>query len=160
MTVGMTYEMPSGTLKADAIRLAGDGAGFLNAFVSAAESYNKVGAQGMMNFKLSLDGERAVSWFHYALHMDYEIFPKWFPTVEFNGFVPIIEDARQNNFDYEGLDLVSVGGADPDSVVTFAVGGRYRFSKNVLAGAAYEFPLTEDKDIMDWRITGDLVFVY
>jgi len=79
--------------------------------------------------------------------------------VEFNGFVPI-EHARQFQFAYEGLDLFSVGAANADSVLTFALGSRYKFEENVMAGLAYEFPLTSDKDIMNWRITGDLVIYY
>ena len=92
--------------------------------------------------------------------MDYEILPDFFPLVEVNGFVPIIEDARQNSFRFEGLDLVSIGGSDPEFVTTFAVGSRYRFNKHVLAGVAYEVPITEDKDIMDWRVTADLVVIF
>ena len=157
VTVGITYEAPTGTLKVDAFRLQGDGSGFISTFVTAAESYDKVGVQGMMGVKLSLDGERNVSWFNYALHMDYEIAPNFFPLVEFNGFVPIIEDARQNTFDFEGLDLVSIGGADPHSVTTFAAGARYKFSETVMAGMVYEAPTGKHEDIMRWRVTADLV---
>ena len=160
VTVGVTYEMPTGTLKSNTFRLQGDGRGFINTFVTAADTYDKVGVQGMMGVKLSLDGERNVSWFNYSFHMDYEILPDFFPLVEVNGFVPIIEDARQNSFRFEGLDLVSIGGSDPEFVTTFAVGSRYRFNKNVLAGVAYEVPITEDKDIMDWRVTADLVVIF
>lgn len=160
VTAGITYEMPSGTLMSDTFRLQGDGRGFINTFVTAADSYDKLGVQGMLGVKLSLDGERNVSWFNYSFHVDYEILPDFFPLIEVNGFVPIIEDARQNSFKFEGLDLVSIGGSDPEFVNTFAVGSRYRFNKNVLAGLVYEVPLTEDKDIMDWRITADLVVTF
>jgi hypothetical protein len=160
VTAGITYEMPSGTLVSDTFRLQGDGRGFINTFVTAADSYDKLGVQGMLGVKLSLDGERNVSWFNYSFHVDYEILPNLFPLMEVNGFVPIIEDARQNSFKFEGLDLVSIGGSDPEFVTTFAVGSRYRFNKNVLAGVVYEVPLTEDKDIMDWRITADLVVTF
>ncbi len=159
VTAGITYEIPSGTLKADAFRLQGDGNGYINLFVTAAESYNKVGVQAMIGTKITLDQDRLASWFNYSLHMDYEILPNWFPLVEFNGFTPI-NDPRQNQFNFSGLDLFDVGGADPQPVVTFAAGSRYKISSNVMAGLAYEFPLTGDKDIMDWRVTGDLVFYY
>lgn len=160
VTAGIAYEIPSGTLKSDTFRLQGDGRGFINTFVTATETYKKVGVQGMLGIKLSLDGERNVSWFNYALHIDYEIAPDVFPLVEFNGFVPMIEDARQNSFTFEGLDLVSVGGSDPENVLTFAVGSRFRLTNNILAGLVYELPITNDKDIMDWRITVDMVIYY
>jgi len=79
VTAGITYEIPSGTLKADAFRLQGDGSGFISPFVTAVESYNKVSVQGMLGFKFSLDSERNTSWFNYSLHMDYEIRPDLFP---------------------------------------------------------------------------------
>jgi len=157
VTVGITYEAPSGTLKPGAFRLQGDGSGFINTFVTAAESVNKVGMQAMVGTKLSLDGERNVSWFNYALHMDYEIAPNVFPLVEFNGFVPMIKDARQYPFDYEGIDLVSFGATDPHSIITFAAGSRYKFSKTVMAGMVYEIPVSKHEDIMKWRVTADLV---
>ena len=159
VTVGITYEIPSGTLEADAFRLQGDGSGFISPFVTAVESYNKVSVQGMIGFKISLDSERNASWFNYALHMDYEILPNLFPLVEFNGFVPI-EDAKQFQFDFEGLDLFSVGAANADSVLTFALGSRYKFANNIIAGLVYEVPFTHNKDIMSWRVTSDLVFYY
>lgn len=160
VTAAVAYEIPSGTLKSDTFRLQGDGRGFLNTFVTATETYNKIGVQGMLGIKLSLDGERNISWFNYSLHVDYEVVPDIFPLIEFNGFVPIIEDTRQNSHTFEGLDLVSVGGSDPDNVLTFAFGSRFRLTNNVLAGVVYEVPLTHDKDIMDWRITADMVFYY
>lgn len=159
VTVGITYEIPSGTLKADAFRLQGDGSGFINTFLTLANSFNKVGLEGMLGFKVALDSGRNVSWFNYSLHADYEIVPNLFPLVELNGFVPI-DDARQFAFDFEGLDLVSVGGSDPSSVTTFAAGARYRITEKVMAGLAYEVPTSHDKDIMKWRVTADLVFYY
>ena len=113
----------------------------------------------MLSSKITLDQDRNASWFNYALHMDYEILPNLFPLVEFNGFVPI-EDAKQFQFDFEGLDLFSVGAGNADSVLTFALGSRYKFDNNILAGLVYEVPFTHNKDIMSWRVTGDLVFYY
>jgi len=162
-TLGVTYEIPSGTLQSgvtNTFRLQGDGRGFLNTFLSIAENYDKFGIQSMAGIKLSLDGERNVSWFNYALHMDYEIYPDFFPLVEFNAFMPLIKDARQNSLDFEGLDLVSSGGNNPKSVITFASGARYRINKTLMAGLVYEVPLTHNKDILDWRVTADLIFYY
>ncbi len=159
VTAGITYEIPSGTLKADAFRLQGDGSGFISPFVTAVKRYYKFSVQAMLGSKITLDQDRNTSWFNYSLHMDYEIRPDLFPLVEFNGFVPI-EHARQFQFAYEGHELFSVGAANADSVLTFALGSRYKFEENVMAGLAYEFPLTSDKDIMNWRITADLVFYY
>ena len=159
VTAGFTYEMPSGTLKTGFYRLQGDGNGFINLFVTAAKSYDKLSLQSMLGTKITLDQERSATWLNYAAHVDYEILPGLFPLMEFNFFLPI-NDPRQNQFNYEGLDLVSIGGADPQGVVTLAGGARYKLSKTVVAGMVYEAPLTNDKDITDWRVTADLVFYY
>jgi len=162
VTLGATYEIPSGTLKSGSVnvlRLQGDGNGFITPFVTAVKRYYKFSVQAMLSSKITLDQDRNASWFNYALHMDYEILPDFFPLVEFNGFTPI-NDPRQNQLKFEGIDLFSIGGADPQPVVTFASGARYKFDNNVMAGLVYEVPLTNDKDIIDWRVTADLVIYY
>ncbi len=159
VTAGLTYEAPTGRLKAGPFWWQGNGDGFLNPFLTAAKSVDKLGLQGMVGAKFALDGDANTSWFNYSLHMDYEILPDFFPLVELNGFVPI-NDASETAFPFEGLDLVSIGGSEPSSVVTFAAGGRYKIMDHVMAGIAYEVPLTDDEDILDWRLTADLVIYY
>lgn len=162
VTMGATYEMPSGVLKSGSVntfRLQGDGNGFITPFVTAVKRYYKFSVQAMVSSKITLDQDRNASWFNYALHMDYEILPDFFPLVEFNGFTPI-NDPRQNQLKFEGIDLFSIGGDDPQPVVTFASGARYRINRNLIAGLVYEVPITDDKDIIDWRVTADLVIYY
>jgi hypothetical protein len=161
ITAGLTYEAPTGRLKtlAGSVWLQGNGDGFLSPFLTAAETYGKAGIQAMIGGKFALDGDANPSWFNYSLHMDYEVLPNFFPLVELNGFVPI-NDANRTAFAFEGLDLVSIGGSEPSSVVTFAAGGRYKIMDHLMAGIAYELPLTDDEDILDWRLTADLVIYY
>lgn len=159
VTAGLTYEAPTGRLKAGSFWLQGNGDGFISPFITASDSINKFGVQAMVGAKFALDGDANTSWFNYSLHMDYEILPDFFPLVELNGFVPI-NDATATPFAFEGLDLVSIGGSEPSSVVTFAAGGRYKIMNHLMAGIAYEFPLTDDEDLLDWRLTADLVIYY
>lgn len=159
ITAGLTYEAPTGNLKAGTAWLQGNGDGFISPFVSASETANKVSLEAMFGAKFALDGDANTSWFHYAVHMDYEMLPGFFSLVEFNGFIPI-NDANRTPFTFEGLDVVSVGGSEPSSVITFAAGGRYKIMNHLMAGVAYEIPLTDDEDILDWRITADLVIPY
>lgn len=168
VTVGLTYEAPTGRLKAGSLGggnpltstwLQGNGDGFLTPFVTAANTYDKLGIQAMLNTKLALDGDKNASWFHYAFHMDYEILPDFFPLIEFNGFIPI-DEANLNPVAFEGYDVVSIGGNNLSSVVNIAVGGRYKISDHVLAGISYETPLTNQKDLLNWRFTADLVIYY
>jgi len=164
VTAGLTYEAPTGNLKAGPFWLSGNGDGFLNPFITAAKSYGKLGVQGMIGTKLALDKNTNASWFNYSLHVDYEFLPGFFPLLEANGFIPINDGPGPGpapfNFDFEGLDLVSIGGSELGSVVTFAAGGRLKISDHVIAGVAYEVPATNRKDILDWRVTADLVIYY
>ena len=165
VTLGLTYEAPTGRLKAGPAGLLpsnwlqGNGDGFLTPFVSAANTYGKLGVEAMLNTKIALDGDKNASWFHYALHADYEILPDFFPLVELNGYIPIGE-ANLNPVLFEGYDVVSIGGSQVNSVVSFAVGSRYKISDHVVAGIAYETPLTSNSDLLNWRLTADLVFYY
>jgi len=159
VTAGLTYEAPTGRLKAGPFWLQGNGDGFLTPFISAAKSYDKLGIEAMINTKIALDGDKNASFFNYALHADYEILPGFFPLVELNGYIPINE-ANLNPLAFEGYDVVSIGGNNLSSVVSFAVGSRYKISDHVLAGFSYEAPLTDQQDILGWRLTADLVFYY
>jgi hypothetical protein len=91
VTAGLTYEAPTGRLKAGPFWLQGNGDGFLTPFISAANTYGKLGVEAMVNTKLALDQDKNASWFHYSLHADYEILPNVFPLVELNGYTPINE---------------------------------------------------------------------
>ena len=159
VTAGLTYEPPTGRLKAGPFWLQGNGDGFLTPFVSAANTYGKLGVEAMVNTKLALDRNKNASWFHYSLHADYEILPNVFPLVELNGYTPINE-ANLNPFAFEGYDVVSIGGNDLSTVLSFAVGGRYKISDHVVAGMSYETPITGKQDLLNWRLTADLIFLY
>jgi len=159
VTAGLTYEPPTGRLKASTLWLQGNGDGFITPFVSAANTYGKLGVEAMVNTKLALDGDKNASWFHYSLHADYEILPNFFPLVELNGYTPI-DEANLTPFPFEGYDVVSIGGNDLSAVASFAVESRYKISNHVIAGISYETPITGKQDLLNWRLTADLVFYY
>ena len=159
VTAGLTYEPPTGRLKAGSFWLQGNGDGFITPFISAANTCDKLGIEAMVNSKIALDGDKNASWFHYALHADYEILPNLFPLVELNGYIPI-DEANLTPFAFEGYEVVSIGGSNVSSVVSFAVGSRYKISDHVIAGISYETPLTDDSDLLNWRLTADLVIYY
>ena len=56
--------------------------------------------------------------------------------------------------------LVLEGADNLSSVVSFAIGSRYKISDHVLAGISYETPLTDQQDLLNWRLTADLIFYY
>ena len=76
-----------------------------------------------------------------------------------NGFTKI-DEGRRTGIRVEGLDLVNFGSIDSGTVITFAGGARYKINDHLQFGAGYEFPLTDRKDIMDWRTYMDIVLSY
>ena len=62
----------------------------------------------------------------------------------------------------EGGDLINLGstGVAGNDIVSQAVGVKYKRSPNRELGIAFEFPLTERKDVLENRLTVDWIFRY
>ncbi|MFT4569368.1 MAG: hypothetical protein ACI8TX_000128 [Hyphomicrobiaceae bacterium] len=75
-----------------------------------------------------------------------------------SGFINISLGAKYAvHSDPEGIDLVNFGSTSSGTVATAAVGARFRVSKNVILGAAFEKPITSREDLMDWRAYVDVI---
>ena len=171
VTVGLEYEPPSGNLITGIpgvptkFRMQGTADGFLDMFVSAAETWGKLGLEGNVGLNLAIDPEANSSMIHLSAHADYEIIPDLFPLVEVNMF-SIVDDGSRNPFNFEGLDIVnfgsgfSSGSTGPGTVATLAMGTRYKIMDHLIFGAAYELPISDRKDLFGWRMTTDLVIYY
>lgn len=156
VSVGLEYEAPLGNLETAGIDLQGEGDGFLDTFITGATACGKVGLQGSAGLNLALDDDHDTSMLHYAVHADYEVLPWLFPLVELNGFTSI-DHGRRNGFDFEGVDLVNFGSRDSGTVISIAGGARFRLSDHVQLGFAFETPITDREDLLDWRMTTDAV---
>ena len=156
LTAGLRYEIPLGSIKTAGIKLQGGGDGFISGFVTAAKQWDKLQVQGSANVNLALDGDHDSSMFVLALHADYELLPNFYPLVEFNMF-SVIDKGNRLPFNFEGYDVFNFGNVDAGTVASIAAGARYRFNDNILLGAAFEIPVTDRKDVTDWRLTTDMV---
>lgn len=169
VTVGLEYEPPSGNLITSGIRMQGTADGFLDMFLSAAETWDKIGLEGNVGLNLALDPDRNSSLIHASAHVDYEILPGLFPLAEVN-LLSVVDDGNRTPVSFEGLDIVNFGsgpvgpgptGAGAGTIITMNVGGRYKIMDHILVGAGYEFPIsTTDVDLFGWRMTSDLVIYY
>ncbi len=159
LTLGFEYEIPMASIAPADISLQGDGNGLMDLFITGARAFGKLGFQGSLGANLALDGDHDSSMFHYAVHADYELFPNFYPVVEFNGFTTI-DDGNRTPVNFEGIDLVNFGSTDSGTVMTIAGGARYRFNKHIQIGAGYEAPVTDREDIMDWRAYFDLILSF
>lgn len=159
LTIGAEYEPPSGDLRAGPIKLQGDGRGFLDLFVTGAKAWGPLGLQGSMGINIALDGSHDSSMFHYSAHVDYELFPNFFPVFEVNGFT-VVDRGNRTPLNFEGVDLVNFGSTKAGTVITTAFGARYRVNDHILLGAAYERAVGGREDILDWRVYFDVVLKY
>lgn len=157
LTLGIKYEAPSGDIKTDGIKMQGQGDGLIDLFVSGARTFDRVGVQASLGTQIAMDQDKDSSFLHYSVHVDYDVMERVFPLIEFNGYTPIEDGNRTTGLNANGLDLVNLGSNDADTVITFAPGVRVRLMDNVDYGFAFEMPLTDDEDLMDWRITNDFV---
>jgi len=163
VTVGIKYEAPSGGIKTQihgapnsGLSLQGHGDGLIDLFVSGARTFGQLGIQGSLGTQIAMDMGADMSFLHYAFHVDYDVMERVFPLLELNGYTPI-NDGGRSAVGANGMDLVNMGSSNASTVVTFAPGVRVRLHENVDAGLSYELPLTDDKDLMDWRVTTDFV---
>jgi hypothetical protein len=159
LTVGAEYEAPTGNLKTGGISLQGKGDGFIDLFVTGATTFDKLGFQASIGTNLALDNDHDSSMLHYSANVNYEVLPNFFPMIELNGFTTI-DKGRRTVANFEGMDLVNFGSTDSGTVVTAAVGARYRFNENVMVGIGYERPVTDREDLLNWRVYADLVIRY
>jgi len=161
ITIGLRYEAPSGNLGTSGISLQGGGDGFIDGFVTASGIVkDKIGLQASLGYDGAIDTGHDTSFFHMSVHGDYEVVRNLFGIVEFNMMSAADEGDRTDAAvvgSFEGIDLVNFGNTDPGTVISAGFGARYRISDHVLFGVAYELPLGGRKDIMDYRVTTDLI---
>jgi hypothetical protein len=152
-TAGLRYEAATG----DPDVFQGQGDGIINPLLTGAMALGPVNLMSMTQLRVAVDDEDS-SFFDYSLHADYPI-NDFYPSLELN-VVDVIDEGERIGLTGEGFDLVNFGSSASEgkTTVTMAVGARYRLTKDVDLGAAYEFALTNHDDIFDWRITTDMIF--
>ena len=125
---------------------------------SAVGTFNAVGSTG---YAFSINNKRSDYWYasgHFSL--DVADKQKFFPLVEFN-WIQYASNGQSRALKGEGTDLVNFGSlAKGSGLLTGAVGARYRFTRHIEVGAAYEFPLSGNRDFFNQRATVDLIFRY
>ncbi len=87
---------------------------------------------------------------------------KFYPLIELNWF-HYTKRGTERDVGTEGGDLINFGSSSLDNgrdLVRLAFGARYKFSECVQLGTAFEFPLTSQKGLSDFRWTIDVIFRY
>jgi hypothetical protein len=131
-------------------------------FVCFAKGWGAFTLSGNLTARVPVDqsdGNNIVQW---DLSAAYEVSPGIAPLVELHG-LHYLDDADRTPLSVGGYDYTNLGSQDVSgsTVVSLGAGARVKFTPNVTFGALYEFALTnKDADIMDQRLTVDLVLRY
>lgn len=170
---GLRYEAASGSRAV----WQGYGKGLLNPFLSALWGTDRLHLMAYTGPRLALSGAQS-SFYDLSVHADYR-FENFFPLVEVNwihcltggnGDIPLSSVVDGEGFDFFNFGATQAGGT---GVATMALGARWRVTDHkelfrpieiadrvgvIDVGTAFEFPLTSQKWLTDWRITTDLIF--
>lgn len=153
--LGANFEIPTGSSRV----LQGNG-GAVTPYLTAAQriwDFNLMGAAG---YRFGFSSQRA-DMFFVSGHIDYNFANKFFPLAEINWY-RYTKNGNRFASDVEGGDAFTVGSDNVkgNNLLTVALGARYKFSESFQIGAAYEFPVIKDNDLMRWRLNFDLILRY
>lgn len=156
---GFMYEVPSGENDV----LQNHGNGHITPFIAwgkeCGEHWHIIGNHG---YSHGLDQTETSSFAYHSLHIDREIGGWFYPFVELNLFQYTRSGDRIPFVVGEGDGLLNLGtqGIKARQMFSAALGAKIKFSENLYAGAAYEFPLSNYRGILNDRLTFDLVLRY
>ncbi|MDO9043562.1 MAG: hypothetical protein Q7U64_14665 [Desulfocapsaceae bacterium] len=173
MTGRLVYESTSGN--SDVYQRNGDGN--LAPSILFIKGFDKLQLSGTVGFVLPFDSDEENTLFYDSWNVGYAV-TDWFkPLIELNHFHVLSSGSRNlNGFvqnggaddlvaaisTFNGCDIINLGGehsGDNADQVTMAFGSRFRINKWIDVGAAYEIPLTSDKEtLMQERILVDVMF--
>lgn len=156
---GFLFEVPTGGANVFQNHGSGTLTGFLTAGQRLGETIhvlNTVGYQQAMNTNFNS------SFIYNSFHID-KAFGGWFyPLAELNVFHWTGSGDRLPPFVGEGDGLLNLGtqGVSGNTLVTLAFGAKAKLNCNLEFGAAYEFPISDRKDIMENRLVTELIIRY
>jgi hypothetical protein len=112
-------------------------------------------------YSFSTDSQRS-DYFYLSSHLSFDIgnAHRFYPVLEMNWF-QYTTNGNARLISGEGRDLINFGSlAKGSSLVTGAVGGRVKLTRNTEIGAAYEMPMIGNRDFFDYRFTVDFIWRY
>jgi hypothetical protein len=163
--VGVMFEIPTGSDKV--FQNTGDLS--ITPYLSYAQTlcrlpsgYGSLNFMGNMGYSFATDNKRS-EFFYTNLHLDYNVagLNKVFPLIETN-WIYYTKSGTNTRLGYEGADLINFGSKTREgkNYFSLAAGLRYKFTENIIAGAAIQFPVSPEQGLQDYRLTFDLIFRY
>jgi hypothetical protein len=162
-SAGLQFQLPIGS--ADVFQDTGTIA--LVPYVSFARELgqSRFGMVRMINvvgYHLGTDNMRSDYFFDtFHMNLDAGDFKRFYPTLELSWFHYTTAGEQRPFLSFEGRDLANIGGSAKDrDFLTVAPGFRYKFTEAIQMGAAIELPLLGTRDLLQTRITLDLIWRY
>jgi hypothetical protein len=160
--LGLIFEIPTGEAKV----FQNTGSLSIDPYLTVGQTVGIGGGWGSLNFlgttgySFSVDNQRA-EFYYLNFHMDYNVanLNTIFPLFELN-WIHYGNTPNSQPFDFEGAYVINFGssGRTTSDWLSLAGGLRYRFSENVIAGIAAEFPVLQEKGFADYRVIFDVIF--
>ncbi len=166
MAGGLIFQIPAGSPKV----FQDTGTLGLVPYLSAAKNFCLPAGWGSLNlmgntgYSFSVDNQRS-EYYYLNAHLDYNIANtnRFFPFLELNWFHYTKGGlANDPGFGFEGLDLVNFGShtVGARDFLGISPGLRFKLNEHIQAGAAVTWPLLNQKEINDYRLTFDIIFRY
>jgi hypothetical protein len=162
LAAGATFQIPVGsssvyqnTGKMSIVPYVSYGQNFLRTRLG---SLNLLATTG---YSFSTDHVRS-DYFYASGHLDYDVgnAHRFYPLVELNWF-QYTSNGEAAFLKGEGRDLVNFGSlAKGSSLLTWAIGSRFKLTPNTSIGGAFEMPLLGNRDFFRYRFTLDFIWRY
>src|SRR6056297_471800 len=151
LSTGFTYELPIGSQRA----LQDIGDGEFHIFATGGQRLLNGNAHilSSVGYRLPVDTDLQTSAIHWSNHFDVRLLDKLYLFTEV-AWWHFTDDAGGPALGITGQDIINLpfGGMEGNDLVTQNVGVKVKPTGNFEAGIAYEFPLTEFKDIIEDRL--------
>ena len=159
-SAGFTYEIPLGS--DDALQSVGDGE--FHIFVTGGQRLLDGNAHVLssVGYRFPVDDDVQNSAVHWSNHLDVRLSDRLYAVTEVAWWHWTDESETGLALGVAGQDLFNLSSTNVlgNDLVTQNVGLKFKPRRNVEAGVAYEFPLTEFKDVIEDRVQLDLIVRY
>jgi hypothetical protein len=159
VSTGVTFEIPGGSTRA----LQGNGDGEFNLFLTGGtqlgDSFHWVSCAGL---RLPSDTKDESQVFYWSNHWDKMLrWNGWYAFTELNWY-HYLSGGDGGVPGIGGMDFFNFGstGVAGDDVLTWAFGLKYKPTTLSELGIAYEIPVTDNRDVLENRLTFDAIIRY
>jgi hypothetical protein len=162
LAAGAQFQIPVGNAKV----FQDTGSLSIVPYVSFAHPFLKTqmgSFNGILNsgYSISTNKERS-DYYYLNAHASFDVgnAQRFFPLAELT-WTHYTSNGTTIPFTGEGRDLINFGSmAKGSSLLTGALGARFRLTKNADIGGAFELPLAGNKDFFGHRFTFDFIWRY